>query len=650
MIRKAFFTVILVGILGAIDSIQLYAQTCPDLKIDSSAMNQSYLEIQSLKGNFQISLPKIMVFPEGKERIYCLLPDILTNHNTPIIQWNELVLKKGLNSTDKWQGNIDRAEFFPTLCLPSLKPANFTNATSATDFYYDTQSNLVSMKGSIAFANVDGNKIILHLNIENQEIPKPKINNLSGKIITSNGELEVISGEISFEENKGILRGSVIASSNVGNQGFQFSIPKYKGQPGKFVVNEGSEKQPLFNVYKIEGIPTIGLEIHRYELQESDLNFKSFFDKYPFDIDSLDLNRLHLKSILSSNSIAIDPKPMPEIVPLFNTASNEANFGMETSNSIKSPSTWKENLTVKFRSEPIWQFQIEELTEEFKPNKLVIKNVVSSDFEGKGNKLGLNMDQVNAINEGFTKIFKSFDEDSDTLGLKKAVLQLFSDNNLPSTASIQDDFEAFLITTVTEFRNQEKVAMGKIQSSTDTTKFNRIKKSSYALLLDEKALFPLLRQYEINNTKIQIHYGDTITLIANNPLQGEQQLSIPTNARLYDIYQFYGILKLLPISLGFETNLKFFDLSVQSQKLITNTEQTERQLIIPDFIHASIKVVEEVILENHPAFKINVKFQGLKNNLFIESFHGENSGIYYLSKSQPHQIIKATFEEGIVLE
>ena len=155
---------------------------------------------------------------------------------------------------------------------------------------------------------------------------------------------------------------------------------------------------------------------------------------------------------------------------------------------------------------------------------------------------------------------------------------------------------------------------------------------------------------EINDTKVQIHYGDTITLIANNSLQGEQQLSIPGNPGLYDIYQFYGVLKQLPFSLGFETNLGFFDLSVQTQIITTKSEKIERQLIIPDYIQVAIKVEEEVIIENQPAYKVNVNFQGLKNSLFVENYQGENSGIYYISKSQPHQLIKAIFDGGIVLE
>jgi len=655
MIGKAIFNVTLVGILGLLISFQSHAQPCPDLKRDPSAINQSYMEIQSTDGIHQIPLPFIMVFPEGKERIYCLLPDILTTQNTPIIQWNELVLKKGLNTTDKWQGNIDRAKFYPTPCLPELKPTNFTDAISASDFYYDTQANLVSLKGSISFANIEGNKITLHLNIVDQEIPKPKINNLKGKLFTPTGEMEVISGEIGFEKNKGVLRGSGIASSSSGNQGFEFSIPQYHGNPGTYVANEGDDKHPLFSVFNVIGEPSNGLEINKYELQPTDLNFKSFYNNCPFKIDSVDLNSLKLKSKLSSSSIAIDPKPKAVVVPLFNTAFNGMNLGMETlkktiSNSIDSPPSWKEDLAIKLRSYPIWQFQIEEIIEVSKPKKLVIRNTISSVSQGKESKSSISMDQINAMNGGFTTVFKSFDEDSDTLQLKEAVLLLFSENDLPTTASVSDDFEAFLVTTVTEFREQEKDALENTQSPTGGITFNGIEKLSYELLLDEKAQFPILRQFEINDTKVQIHYGDTITLIANNSLQGEQQLSIPGNPGLYDIYQFYGVLKQLPFSLGFETNLGFFDLSVQTQIITTKSEKIERQLIIPDYIQVAIKVEEEVIIENQPAYKVNVNFQGLKNSLFVENYQGENSGIYYISKSQPHQLIKAIFDGGIVLE
>jgi|GEM_PF-2850101 len=655
MIGKAIFNVTLVGILGLLISFQSHAQPCPDLKLDPSAINQSYLEIQSTDGIHQIPLPYIMVFPEGKERIYCLLPDILTTQNTPIIQWNELVLKKGLNSTDKWQGNIDRAKFYSTPCLPELKPTNFTNAISASDFYYDTQANIVSLKGSISFANIDGNKITLHLNIVDQKIPKPKINNLKGKLFTPTGEMEVVSGEISFEKNSAVLRGSGIASSSSGNQGFEFSIPQYDGNPGTYVANEGDEKNPLFSVFNVEGEPSIGLEINKYELQPTDLNFKSFYDNFPFNLGSLDLNRLKLKSKLTSSSIAIDPKPKPIKVALFNNAFNGMNLGMETlekaiSNSVDTPPSWKEDLAIKLRSYPIWQFQIEEIIEESKPKKLVIRNTISPNSKGKIGKPSISMDQVNAMNGMFTNIFKSFDEDSDTLALKEAVLLLFSKNDLPTTASVSDDFEAFLVTTVTEFREQEKIALENTQSATGGITFNGIEKLSYELLLDENAQFPILRQFEIYDTKVQIQYGDTITLIANNSLQGEQQLSIPGNPGLYDIYQFYGVLKQLPFSLGFETNLGFFDVSVQNQIITTKSGNIERQLIIPNYIHAAIKVEEEVVIENQPAYKVIVKFQGLKNSLFVENYQDENSGIYYLSKSQPHQLIKAIFNEGIVLE
>ena len=328
MIGKAILGLLLIGLVSLPTSIDLLAQPCPELKLNSSAPSQSYLEIQSPEGISQIPLPHIMVFPEGQERIYCLLPDLVTSQNTPIIQWNELVLKKGLNTDDNWQGTIDRVNFYQTPCLPELKPSHFTNALSEPDFYYTSHSNVVSIKGTVTFESMDGISLKLHLNIENQEIPKPQINSLTGEFFTPNGELEIVSGEISFEKNESILRGSGIASSNAQNQGFEFSIPKYNGKPGVYVVNEGAETNPNYAIFAIQGEPTSGLEIKKYELQASDINFKSFYDKFPFHKDSITLNNLKLKSRLASNSIAIDPKPEPEVLPLFNTAFDNVLIGI----------------------------------------------------------------------------------------------------------------------------------------------------------------------------------------------------------------------------------------------------------------------------------------------------------------------------------
>lgn len=94
MIGKALFRVSFMAISWLIFTYPIYAEPCPDLTLGPSATNLSYLEIISPTGTQEIALPEIMVFPEGKERIYCLLPDLLTTQKSPIIQWNELVLKK----------------------------------------------------------------------------------------------------------------------------------------------------------------------------------------------------------------------------------------------------------------------------------------------------------------------------------------------------------------------------------------------------------------------------------------------------------------------------------------------------------------------------------------------------------------------------
>jgi hypothetical protein len=655
MIGKAILGMLLIGLISQPISFDLLAQPCPELKLTSSAPSQSYLEIQSPEGVSQIPLPHIMVFPEGQERIYCLLPDIVTSQNTPIIQWNELVLKKGLNTEDNWQGTIDRVNFFQTSCLPILKPSHFTNAISEPGFYYESHSNVVSLKGAVSFANIDGKRIKLYLNISDQEIPKPQINYLTGELFSQTGELKIISGEISFEKNEHILRGSGIGSSDAQKQGYEFSIPQYDGKPGIYAVNEGDEINPAFSIFTVEGEPTSGLEIKEYELQASDMNFKSFYDKFPFNKDSIDLNNLKLKSRLASNSIAIDPKPDPEVLPLFNTAFNNVEIGMKQLNqvindSVSAPESWKENLSIKMSAYPIWQFQVDEEADDSNSKRLLIQNSVSPDGEVGQTQPSLSMDQVTAMNEGFSNIFQSFDENSDTLSLKKSILSLFSKNILPTAVSINDPFEDFLVTTVTEFREAEKQTLESASSVGGNINFNANEKLSYELYLDDKALFPKERRFEINDTKIQILYGDSITIEASNTSQGKQLLTIPGNPELFDIYQFYGVLKQLPLSTEFKANLGFFDLQVQPQKIPAGTETIDRQLLIPNYIHTSIQVEEEVTIENVPAYKVNVQFQGLNNSLFVESYQNEGLGIYYLSKSAPHQLIKASFDEGIVLE
>jgi hypothetical protein len=260
------------------------------------------------------------------------------------------------------------------------------------------------------------------------------------------------------------------------------------------------------------------------------------------------------------------------------------------------------------------------------------------------------MNQVTTMNEGFSSIFEAFDDNSDTLSLKKSILLLFSKNILPTSASINDDFEDFLVTTVTEFREAEKQALENSSTMAGPISFNANEKLSYALYLDEKARFPKERTFEINETNIQIYYGDTITIEAENAVQGKQSLYIPGDPEIFDIYQFYGVLKQLPLAPGFKTNLGFFDVQVQPQQLQTGSQTISRQLLTPYFIHVSLSVEEEVIIENQSAYKVSVKFQGLNNSLFVESYQNEGLGIYYLSKSSPHQLIQATFDEGIILE
>lgn len=139
-------------------------------------------------------------FPWGKRTHLLPFTWPFDYSKNPIIEWNELVLKKGLNSNEQWQGGVDRATFHPTPCFPQLKTAHFTKGISSEDFNYTVQGNKVTLQGSISFAALEGISIQLHLNIIEQIIPIPKINNLQGKLYGPSGELEVISGEVSFKK------------------------------------------------------------------------------------------------------------------------------------------------------------------------------------------------------------------------------------------------------------------------------------------------------------------------------------------------------------------------------------------------------------------------------------------------------------------
>ena len=655
MIGKALFRVSFMAISWLIFTYPIYAEPCPDLTLGPSATNLSYLEIISPTGTQEIALPEIMVFPEGKERIYCLLPDLLTTQKIPIIQWNELVLKKGLNSSDTWQGGIDRANFYPTPCLPNLKTSHFSSATSSDDFIYDVQGNKVTLQGRISFAAIDGVNIHLYLNIKEQIIPRPKINNLQGKIFGPSGELEVISGEVSFNKNNEILRGSGLASSPNGNQGFEFSIPNYVGQSGKFLVNDGNEKYPLYSAYHIEGDPKDSLKIFKYEIAPKNLDFKSFFDPFPYTIDSLDDNELLLRAELISKSIALDPKPSPVLVPV--STSTDQKFKpnifyryIKNDNDLITPNNWEEELSIKLNSFPIWKYRINQKNTDTNNHNYIVINDIDPKYGRITKTSSLSIEQVKAMNSGFSNIFQSFDIDQDTLKLKESILALFSKNKLATKASKEDNFEDFLVTTVSEFRKEEEATLNSPTSAFDSMATDNNKISSYLLWLDENNHFPKKRIYEHGETKIQIHYGDSITLIAKNATQGEQTYYLPGNPGLFDILQFHGALRSLPLDLGLKVNLGFFDLSVQSQILSVNNKSVNRKLIIPEVIHASINVEEEIMVDNQQAFKIYVKFEGLNNNLFVESLQNESSGYYYLSKTWPHQLIKAIYQEGIILE
>lgn len=632
------------------------AQPCPETLAPNDT-NGNYVEIISPEKTVNIPLNQIRIFPGGKERIYILLPDILTSLSTPIIRWNELVLKKPLNSDENWSGTIDRKSFFPTPCIPLLEDDNFSSAESNEEFLYQTENNKVSVKGNIAFAKIEGRQLIIHLNIDQQDIPKPLINDLDGQIFTKEGSIPISSGEISYIPTSKILKGSGLAEGTGMNQSFDFLIPGYQGEPGIFAVNEGNNRQDVFYIYKIEGRPAETLSIHKYALNPENLTTDSFFKTSPFDIDLLNPDALIPVAKYESQAILIDPKPSPTLLPLTNNAFEGNSPTFEQMKHLNIPRDlaqvpWNKNLTFSFENLPIWNMDYQEEIGGDGLKKIDIRYKTPENQEDQPALTErLTYNQVEQINAGFMEIFKAFDETSDTLQLKTGILQLFETNNLRTEATVSDDFEPFLVTTISGFREAEKYALssgsGDFSPSMNTEGLNLL---PVELMLKTESGFPESRSFDFHNTAIGIAYeNDSITISASNDTQGRQELKVP-NSNLFDIYQFYGVLSQLPLEEGYETDLTFFDVSPKIVMPVGQESGKERLLLKPEYIHAAIKVQESLTYQGQPAYKLKVQFNGLNNPLFAESYEENFSGTYFVSQTSPHHIIRASFEEGLVLQ
>lgn len=636
---------------------QLIAQPCPETLFEQTG-EANYLDIRAPGGgDIRIPLPEVQVFPGGKERIYILLPDVVTSLGTPIIQWNELVLKKPLNSAANWQGSLDRASFFDTSCLPRLEAANFGDARSQDNFLYATENNRVTVKGTVAFAAVDGKQLVLHLDVSAQEIPSPLINDLDGEVFTSNGPLTITSGEISYFPNEHRLQGAGFAEGENLNQRFEFEVNGYMGRPGIFVVNEGTERQDAFYIYRIEGDPNMELTVRKYAPGTKMLASNSFFEPIPFSVDPLDFDKLTLLGTYHSTALLIDPKPVAIQLPLQNQAFEGKSPDIEQVRSFStplqvSPKTWASNVTLFVENLPVWSLQWDEQTDPEKSIKTIRlkQRQEEADSELPEVRQRLSYQQVERINEGFMEIFKNFDDAQDTLKLKTSILALFEENRLSTTATTADSFEDFLVTTVTAFREAEKYALYTSSGeSVPALDANALALLPIELTVDAETGLPLSRSFSYKSTQMKIDYeADSILLTVANERQGTQLLRLP-NSSLLDIYQFFGTLTQLPLASDYQANLAFFDL-IPNEKSHFGVDGSERVLVAPTYIHTRIRVVDELTYQGTAAFKLDVQFNGLSNPFFAENYEEDFTGTYYVTRSFPHQIIKATFNQGLTLQ
>ncbi len=653
--RFSFATFIfLVG--TAMVCYQAKAQPCPE-KLTATAPGSNYLEILSqTSGPINIPLPDVQVFPGGKERIYILLPDVLTEISTPIIRWNELVLKKPLHSDENWEGSLDRAAFFATHCLPDLEESHFSEATSQEGFLYRTESNRVTVQGTISFAAIDGKQVKLHFNVSDREVPRPLINDLDGKIYSRGNSLTISSGEISYFPTEKRLTGAGFAEGNNLNQRFDFEINEFQGEPGIFVANEGPDYLDNYFIYKVDGNPETEIFIEKYAIDPSVMNSRSFFESIPFQVDSQNLEQLPLVAELHSSSLLIDPKPASIEVPLVNQAfegnsPDSQQIRSFTNPSLLNPDSWGNDYTVFFENLPVWNLTWIEKDSADGLQTISLQNrMPESDTGAPGIEQRLSYQQVEKMNERFMEIFKTFDDSSDTTQLKESILSLFETNELATAARMNDPFDEFLVTTISAFREAEKHALYTgTSASVPAMDANALELAPAVLQVDKETGLPVSRSFTFKETNIQIAYGeDSISLTAVNESQGQQSLNLP-NAGLLDIYQFFGALSQLPLTETSQVNLGFFDLTPVEKRSVEDPNQ-QRLLLLPKYIHVNVKVLEKLTYQGTGAIKLGVHFNGLRNPLFPESYEPDYSGIYYVSQSFPHQLIKATFNQGLTLQ
>ncbi|MEX2567927.1 MAG: hypothetical protein WD431_18410 [Cyclobacteriaceae bacterium] len=638
----------------------IYSQPCPKSGVFGPKQAPNYIQIKSENNTVKLYLEEVKVFPGGKERIYILLPDILAENNTPIIRWNELVLKKPLNSKENWRGDIDKAGFFPTPCFPDLKPSIFTGGKANDALRYEVNGQKVTLEGKISFHSENGTLMTLNLQVENQEIPKPLINDLDGAVyIEKTGpmeKLEIQTGELLYEPILKTLKVSGTAEGGELNQIIDFSISDFEGTEGLFPVNEGNANEDAFHLYQVKGNVEQGLEIKKYALPYEPSSVMSFFEKLPFNLDNTNFDKLILLGEYYGKTVLVDPKPKPLAIGLYNHAFEGKSPTMNQLNKMqKNPSieflTWQNKYVIQYENLPIWGMSYTGKNENDSLYTLLVENITLGEgAEGQNIKKRLTYTQVDAINNGFLKIFEQFDQDSDTLRLKQDIMELLKENNMEVNASLEDDFESFLVTTVSEFREAEKYALNE-DSQLPINMINSSRLLPSKIHIDPNSGRPIERNFDYSGTSISIHYNkDIIRLEAENSLQGKQTKEIPSVPEVFDVQQFYAVLSHLPLRENFRKNLTFFDLRPVPKITYINGKRLERLYLESNFIHVEIKVIEKTTIDGQDIFRVEALFNGLKNPLFAESLEEDRTGEYILGGSFPYEILNGTFDEGLTLK
>lgn len=177
---------------------------------------------------------------------------------------------------------------------------------------------------------------------------------------------------------------------------------------------------------------------------------------------------------------------------------------------------------------------------------------------------------------------------------------------------------------------------------------------------------PLRREFTEHNTSFQIEYrGDHAFITAENAAQGTDTVTVRVPPGTLDLLQWNDVLSRLPLAVGFERTLAFFDLDVysgQSMGLGADGQGYSRRYIraTPVYVTATLRVTGsetvEVGGERVAAYRVEVFFGGkpahpvmsvLAPELNAKGREGEPL-VYLLRASAPHRVLRADWRETVV--